>query len=84
MPGAAFNLSLAGIADAAGGEDQQADQDDRKARRPATRLSSARGVRSLRDLTRLLRPRAAVPAVGDFLAEVSEKLTAAAGHAAPR
>ena len=33
---------------------------------------------------RTLRPRADVPAVRDFTAEVRERLPAAAGHAAPR
>ena len=48
------------------------------------RLTSARSVRYVRDLVRRLRPRADVPAVRDFTAEVRERLPAAAGHAAPR
>ncbi len=48
------------------------------------RLTSARSVRYVRDLVRVLRPQADVPAVRDFTAEVRERLPAAAGHAAPR
>jgi hypothetical protein len=48
------------------------------------RLTSARSVRYVRDLVRVLRPRADVPAVRDFTAEVRERLPAAAGHAAHR
>ena len=47
------------------------------------RLTSARSVRYVRDLVRVLRPQADVPAVRDFTAEVRERLPAAAG-AAPR
>jgi hypothetical protein len=38
------------------------------------RLTSARSVRYVRDLVRRLRPRADVPAVRDFTAEVCERL----------
>ena len=82
--GRAFNLSLLAAACAAGGEPEQAAHVGRKALDLTVRLSSARSVRYLRDLTRLLRPCAAVPAVRDFMTEVSQKLPAAAGHAAPR
>ena len=47
-------------------------------------LTSARSVRYVRDLVRVLCPQANVPAVRDFTAEVRERLPAAAGHAAPR
>jgi hypothetical protein len=48
------------------------------------RLTSARSVRYVYDVMRRLRPRADVPAVRDFTAEVRERLPAAAGRAAPR
>ena len=48
------------------------------------RLTSARSVRYVRDLVRVLRPRADVAAVRDFTAEVRERLPAAAGRTAPR
>jgi hypothetical protein len=69
---------------AAGGEPEQAAHVGRKALDLTVRLSSARSVRYVRDLTRLLRPCAAVPAVRDFMAEVSERLPAAAASALGR
>jgi hypothetical protein len=56
----------------------------RQALNGTVRLTSARSIRYVRDLVRALRPRADVPAVRDFTAEVRERLPAAAGHAAPR
>jgi GNAT superfamily N-acetyltransferase len=47
-------------------------------------LTSARSVRYVRDLVRVLHPRVDVPAVRDFTAEVRERLPVAAGHAVPR
>jgi hypothetical protein len=46
------------------------------------RLTSARSVRYVRDLIRVPRSRADVPAVRDFTAQVRERLPAAAEHAA--
>ena len=83
--GRAFNFSLLATAYAA--------QASPCKRRPSggrgildltVRLTSARSVRYVRDLVRTLRPRADVPAVRDFTAEVRERLPAAAEHAAPR
>jgi hypothetical protein len=66
------------------GEPVQASAVGRQALDLTVRLTSARSVRYVRDLVRTLRPRADVPAVRDFTAEVRERLPAAAGHAAPR
>jgi hypothetical protein len=82
--GRAFNLSLLATAYAAQGEPVQASVIGRQALDLTVRLTSARSVRYVRDLVRALRPRADVPAVRDFTAEVRERLPAAAGHAAPR
>jgi hypothetical protein len=46
--------------------------------------AAALSARSGRDPVRTLRPRADVPAVRDFTAELRERLPAAAGHSAPR
>jgi len=82
--GRAFNLSLLATAYAVQGEPVQASVVGRQALDLTVRLTSARSVRYVRDLVRTLRPRADVPAVRDFTAEVCERLPAAAGHAAPR
>ena len=82
--GRAFNLSLLATAHAAQGEPEQACVVGRQALDLTVRLTSARSVRYVRDLARRLRPRADVPAVRDFTAEVCERLPAAAGHAARR
>jgi tetratricopeptide (TPR) repeat protein len=82
--GRAFNLSLLATAYAAQGEPEQASAIGRQALDLTVRLTSARSVRYVRDLVRILRPQADVPAVRDFTAEVRERLPAAAGHAAPR
>jgi hypothetical protein len=82
--GRAFNLSLLATAHAAAGEPEQASHVGRKALDLTVRLNSARSVRYVRDLTRLLRPHAGVPAVRDFTEEVRQRLPAAAAHAAPR
>jgi tetratricopeptide (TPR) repeat protein len=82
--GRAFNLSLLATAHAAGGEPEQAAHVGRKALDLTARLDYARSVRYIRDLTRMLKPHAAVPAVRDFTDEVTQRLPAAAGHAAPR
>ncbi|HEX3960031.1 MAG TPA: hypothetical protein VHZ03_25900 [Trebonia sp.] len=76
--GRAFNLSLLATAYAAQGEAEQASAVGRQALDLTVRLTS------VRDLVRILRPQAEVPAVRDFTAEVRERLPAAAGHAAPR
>ena len=82
--GRAFNLSLLATAHAAQGEPEQACVVGRQALDLTVRLTSARSVRYVRDLARRLQPRADVPAVRDFTAEVCERLPAAAGHAARR
>ena len=82
--GRAFNLSLLATAHAAQGEPERACSVGRQALDLTVRLTSARSVRYVRDLMRRLRPRADVPAVREFTAEVRERLPAAAGHAAPR
>jgi hypothetical protein len=82
--GRAFNLSLLATAYAAQGEAAQACAVGRQAVDLTARLTSARSVRYVRDLVRRLRPQADVPAVRDFMAEVHERLPAAAGHVARR
>jgi hypothetical protein len=82
--GRAFNLSLVATAYAAQGEPEQASVVGRQALDLTVRLTSARSVRYVRDLVRVLRPQAGVAAVRDFTAEVRERLPAAAGRAAPR
>ncbi len=82
--GRAFNLSLLATAYAARDEPVQASAVGRQAFDLTVRLTSARSVRYVRDLVRTLSPRADVPAVREFTAEVRERLPAAAGHAAPR
>jgi len=82
--GRAFNLALLATAHAAQDEPERACAVGRQALDLTVRLTSARSVHYVRDLARRLRPRADVPAVRDFTAEVRERLPAAAGHAAPR
>ena len=82
--GRAFNLSLLATAYATQGEPEQASVVGRQALDLTVRLTSARSVRYVRDLVRVLRPQADVAAVRDFTAEVRERLPAAAGRAAPR
>jgi hypothetical protein len=82
--GRAFNLSLLATAYAAQGEPEQACVVGRQALDLTMRLSSARSIYYVRDLVKRLRPRANVPAVRDFTAEVAERLPAAAGRAARR
>jgi hypothetical protein len=82
--GRAFNLALLATAYAAQDEPERACSVGRQALDLTVRLTSARSIHYVRDLARRLRPRADVPAVRDFTAEVRERLPAAAGHAAPR
>jgi hypothetical protein len=82
--GRAFNLSLLAAAHAAQDEPERACVAGRQALDLTVRLTSARSVRYVGDVVRRLRPRADVPAVNEFTAEVRERLPAAAGHAAPR
>jgi tetratricopeptide (TPR) repeat protein len=82
--GRAFNLPLLAAAHAAQGEPEQACAVGRQALDLTVRLTSARSVGYVRDLSHRLRPRANVPAVRDFIAEVRERLPAATGHAARR
>lgn len=82
--GRAFNLALLATAHAARDEPERACSIGRQALDLTVRLTSARSVHYVRDLVRRLRPRADVPAVRDFTAEVRERLPAVAGHAAPQ
>jgi len=82
--GRAFNLALLATAHAAQGDPERACAAGRQALDLTVRLTSARSVGYVRDLVQRLRPRADVPAVRDFTAEVTERLPAAAGRAAPR
>lgn len=82
--GRAFNLSLLAAAHAAQDEPERACAVGLQALDLTVRLTSARSVRYVRDVVRRLRPRADVPAVRDFTAEVRERLPAAVGRAAPR
>lgn len=82
--GRAFNLALLATACAAQDEPDRACAAGRQALDLTVRLTSARSVGYVRDLLRRLRPRAGVPVVRDFMAEVAERLPAAAGRAAPR
>jgi tetratricopeptide (TPR) repeat protein len=82
--GRAFNLSLLAAAHAAQDEPERACAVGQQALDLTVRLTSARSVWYVRDVVRRLRPRADVPAVRDFTAEVRERLPAAARHAAPR
>ncbi len=82
--GRAFNLSLLATAYAKQDEPEQASAVGRQALDLTVRLTSARSIRYVRDVVRILRLRADVPAVRDFTAEVHERLPAAAGRAAPR
>ena len=82
--GQAFNLSLLAAAHTAQGEPEQACVTGRQALDLTVRLTAARSVYYVRDLAQRLRPRADVPAVRDFMAEVRERLPAAARHAAHR
>lgn len=82
--GRAFNLALLATACAAQDEPERACRVGRQALDLTVRLTSARSVGYVRDLVRRLRQRADVPAVRDFMAEVAERLPAAAGRAAPR
>lgn len=82
--GRAFNLSLLAAAYAEQDEPERACAAGRQALDLTVRLTSARSVRYVRDVVRLLRPRAEIPAVRDFTAEVRERLPVAAGHAARR
>ena len=82
--GRAFNLSLLATAYAAQDEPERACAAGRQALDLTVRLTSAPSVRYVRDVVRRLRPRANVPAVKDFTAEVRERLPAAAGDSAHR
>ena len=82
--GRAFNLSLLASAHAMLNEPEQACIVGHHALDLTSRLSSARSVRYVRDVARLLRPQAAVPAVREFRAEIADRLPVAAGHTAPR
>jgi hypothetical protein len=81
--GRAFNLSLLATAYAAQGEPEQASVVGRQALDLTVRLTSARSVRDVRDLVRVLRPRADAAAVRDFTAEIRKRLPAAAGGNSP-
>ena len=82
--GRAFNLSLLATAYARQDDPEHASAVGRQALDLTVRLTSARSVRYVRDVVRILRPRADLPTVRDFTAEVCERLPAAAGRAAPR
>ncbi len=82
--GRAFNLALLATAHAAQDEPERACTVGRQALDLTVRFTSARSVHYVRDLARRLQPRADVPAVRNFTAEVAERLPAAAGHAGPR
>jgi hypothetical protein len=82
--GRAFNLSLLASAHVMLNEPEQACIVGQRALDLTSRLSSARSVRYVRDVSRLLRPLDSVQAVREFRAEVAERLPAAAKHAAPR
>jgi hypothetical protein len=82
--GRAFNLSLLASAHAMLQEPEQACLVGHHALELTGRLSSARSVRYVRDVARLLRPQASVPAVREFRSQVAERLPAASGHTAPR
>jgi tetratricopeptide (TPR) repeat protein len=82
--GRAFNLTLLATAYAAQDEPERACAVGRQALDLTVRLTSARSVGYVRELVRRLRPRADVPAVREFTAEVAERLPAAAARAAPR
>jgi hypothetical protein len=82
--GRAFNLSLLATAHAAQEEPERACAVGRQALDLTVRLTSARSVGYVRDLVRRLRPRANIPAVRDFTAEVAERLPAAARRVASR
>jgi hypothetical protein len=82
--GRAFNLALLATACAAQDEPERACAAGRQALDLTVRLTSVRSVGYVRDLVRRLRPRADVPAVREFTAEVAERLPAAAGRAARR
>ncbi len=82
--GRAFNLSLLASAYAMLREPEQACLVGQHALDLTGRLSSARSVRYVRDVARLLCPQASVPAVREFRAAVAERLPAAAERAAPR
>lgn len=82
--GRAFNLSLLATAHAMLREPEQACAAGHQALNLTSRLTSARSVRYVRDVARLLGPLDSVPAVRDFRSEVAERLPAPAGHAAPR
>jgi tetratricopeptide (TPR) repeat protein len=82
--GRAFNLSLLASAYVLLREPEQACLAGRRALDLTGRLSSARSVRYVRDVARLLSPLTDVPAVREFTAEVADRLPAAAVHAAHR
>jgi hypothetical protein len=65
--GRAFNLSLLATAYAAQGEPVQASAVGRQALDLTVRLTSARSVRYVRDLVRILRPQADIP--GEMVAD---------------
>jgi hypothetical protein len=68
--GRAFNLTLLATAYAAQDEPERACAVGRQALDLTVRLTSARSVGHVRELVRRLRPRADVPAVREFTAEV--------------
>jgi hypothetical protein len=82
--GRAFNLSLLASAHVMLREPEQACLVGQQALDLTARLSSARSVRYVRDVARMLRPQATTPSVREFTDQVAERLPAAAGHAAPR
>jgi hypothetical protein len=82
--GRAFNLSLLASAHALLREPEQACLVGQQAVDLNMRLSSARSIRYVRDVARLLRPQGSAPAVREFTAQVADRMPAAAGHAVPR
>ncbi len=82
--GRAFNLSLLAGASVMQREPEQACAVGQQALDLTARLTSARSVRYMRDLARLLRPQASLPVVREFRDQVAARLPAAAGRAAPR
>jgi hypothetical protein len=82
--GRAFNLSLLASAHVMLGEPEHACIVGLRALDLTSRLSSARSVRYVRDVARLLRPLESVPVVREFRSAVAGRLADAAGHAVRR
>jgi hypothetical protein len=82
--GRAFNLSLLAGACVMLREPERACAVGQQALDLTARLTSARSVRYVRGLARMLRSQASLPVVREFRDQVAERLPAATGHAAPR